>query len=117
MRLTPAERERRQQQLREDMPEVSVSGEWQDAWEQRESQRQQLEAPSFARLVQGGFAATGPAVGSAERTSNTSCGSQSPVPSPVWPCAAAGATVPGGGAWGPAPAACGAPPSRGGAYL
>ena len=99
--------------------------------------------------MQGGFAATGPAVGSAdpnpnpnpdpdpdpnsnpnpnpnpnpnqvgsaERTSNTSCGSQSPVPSPVWPCAAAGAAVPGGGAWGLAPAACGAPPSRGGAYL
>ena len=29
MRLTPAERERRQQQLGEDMPELSVSGEWQ----------------------------------------------------------------------------------------
>jgi hypothetical protein len=65
--------------------------------------------------VQGGFAATGPAVGSAERTSNTSCGSQSPVPSPVWPCAALGAAVPGGGAWRLAPAACGVPPSRGGA--
>ena len=108
---------RREQQLREDAPALKVSGEWQDAWEQRESQRQQLEAPSFARLVQGGFAATGPAVGSTERISNTSCGSQSPVPSPAWPCAASGAAVPAGGAWGLAPAACGVPPSRGCASL
>ena len=108
---------RREQQLREDAPALKVSGEWQDAWEQRESQRQQIEAPSFARLVQGGFAATGPAVGSTERISNTSYGSQSPVPSPAWPCAASGAAVPAGGAWGLAPAACGVPPSRASASL
>ena len=63
LRLTPAERERREQQLLAEAPEVKVSGEWQDRWQQRESERQQLEAPSFARLVAGGFAATGPAVG------------------------------------------------------
>ena len=60
--LTPAERQRRQEQLLADLPDVKVSGEWQDRWEQRESERQQLEAPSFARMVGAGFAAAGPAL-------------------------------------------------------
>ena len=56
LRLTPAERARREQQLSEDTPELQISGEWQNTWQQRESERQQLEA----RLAAGAATPGGP---------------------------------------------------------
>lgn len=84
LRLTPAERERRREQLLADAPDVQVSGEWADQWQQRETERQQLEAPSFARMVEEGFGASGPVV----QATSPSWGGRSP-PSPAWPSGAA----------------------------
>lgn len=77
--LTPAERKKRQEQLLADLPDVKVSGEWQDRWEQRESERQQQDAPSFARMVEAGFGAAGPAVNAV----SPPMGPRSPL-SPAW---------------------------------
>lgn len=106
---------RRRQSLAADAPVIQVGAEWQVRWQAEQQLQMARQAPSFARMVHKGFAASGPALSTSPTSPTSGRPSRSPELSPS--CSPLGPTPSNSSTPRPGPLPRPSPPSSLGSML